>query len=126
MTRKIWLMGLLAGVTVLSACGEMRDFRRGMPLIGSDARAPAPAAPVASPPTTGMTPSASDAETACMRAGGDAGFSVQGVAGTREITGADGMASSRDVMLQVSRGGQVIEVRCSYDYANASARIMTL
>ncbi|MBN8290389.1 hypothetical protein JI664_00265 [Rhodobacter sp. NTK016B] len=124
MTRKIWLMGLLVGITALSACGEVRDFRRGMPLIGSNARTPAPAAPAS--PAMGTTPAASDAETACMRAGSDAGFSVQGVAGTREVSGADGMAASRDVMLQVDRGGQTIEVRCSYDYANASARIMTL
>ncbi|MFN4098562.1 MAG: hypothetical protein ACK4GT_02180 [Pararhodobacter sp.] len=57
-----------------------------------------------------------------MAAGRDAGFDVQSVVGTREVSG----ATARDVMLRVNRSGRTIEVRCNYAYASGQARIMTL
>jgi len=48
------------------------------------------------------------------------------VVGTREVSGSDGLARSRDVMLRVARGQQVYEVRCSYNYVSNEARIMSL
>jgi hypothetical protein len=75
--------------------------------------------------TPGAVP-ASAAESSCTQQGQAQGLAVQGVVGTREVTGADGVARSRDVMLRVARGQQVYEVRCSYSYASGQARIMSL
>ncbi|MCA2011299.1 hypothetical protein [Pararhodobacter sp. CCB-MM2] len=125
MKTRIVILAALAGATLLSACGDVPDMRRGFPIrsgggsSGSTTVMPAPM------PTPGA-PSSSAAENACMSAGRDAGFGVSGVVGTQEVSGADGIATSRDVMLSVTRGGQALQVRCSYNYASASARIMTL
>lgn len=61
-----------------------------------------------------------------MQQGQGQGLAVQSVVGTREVRGDDGAARSRDVMLQVARGQQVYEVRCSYSYDSGQARIMSL
>ena len=120
MKTRLVILSALAGATLLSACGDIPDLRRGMPVrSGSGSVAPMAA------PSTGA-PSSSAAETACMTAGRDAGFTVSGVVGTQEVIGAGGIATSRDVMLGVNRGGQSLQVRCNYSYAEASARIMTL
>lgn len=136
MKTRLVILSALAGATLLSACGDIPDYRRGYPIRSGGGSAPAYATPeVTATPLPGAggygapgmgAPSASVAENACLAAGRDAGFTVSGVTGTQEVTGAGGMASSRDVMLGVSRGGRNLNVRCSYDYASASARIMTL
>ena len=128
--------GALAAVLLLTGCANVPDFRNGARLSNPFARA----APVPSAPATGATtgaanpvmpvpppvPAASTAETACLAAGREAGFDVRGVVGTREVIGANGLPESRDVMLRVDRAGQSLEVRCSFAYQDAQARIMTL
>jgi len=120
MRVRLLMTGALAGLTLLGACGDIPDLRYG-PRPGFFPQPSAPAAPGAIP-----GPSSSQAEQACMTAGTGAGFEVLGVVGTREITGADGLAVSRDVMLRVRSGGQTVEVRCNFAYDTAAARIMTL
>ncbi|WP_127110602.1 hypothetical protein [Pararhodobacter zhoushanensis] len=120
MNKIITTGAVLAGLT-LAGCGEMPDMRGRMPHLGGGGMSE----PISAGPTT-MAPASSNAEQACMAAGSNAGFNVQGVVGTHEVTGADGMAVSRDVMLDVDRSGQSLQVRCSYAYDTASARIMTL
>lgn len=115
---KRMVMGALAGATLLAGCGGLPDLR---PRPHFPAAVAAPATPGAGP-----APSASLAEQQCLAAGASAGFDVQGVVGTRELTGADGMPVSRDVMLRVRRGSQTLDLRCSYAYDTGLARIMTL
>lgn len=127
MARIQLFLALVAGVG-LAAC-DIPDFRSGERLSNPFARNPPQASappPVIGAPLGAPTPGASAAETACLAAGRQAGFDVQGVVGTREVVGVSGFAESRDVILRVNRGGQSVEVRCSYAYAGASARIMTL
>lgn len=128
-TRSLTL-ALIAGALALSACSDIPDLRsretwRQGPRAFFDrpavtAPAPAPVAPM------GPAPAASDAESACLQAGRDAGFDVRGVVGTHEVADASGAPASRDVMLRVQRGSQSLEVRCSFSYAEGSAQIMTL
>lgn len=111
--------GGLALVFVLAGC-------MGAPMATGPTRViPAPTVapqPSAQPmPTTG----ASGAEQACIAAGRERGLDVQGVAGTRSVTGSDGQ-DARDVMLRVSRSGSQIEVRCNYQTATGMARIMLI
>lgn len=122
MTRKTMIVAALGACTVLAGCLNIPDYRGGG--FGGSGRsvAPRPSAPASSP----VTPQASAAESACTQAGRSAGFDVQGVVGTREVVGSGGLPQSRDVMLRVARGGQTIEVRCSYAYVDGSANIMTL
>jgi len=118
-----------AGAVVLSAsllltgCANVPDFRMGE-RISNPFRRAAPSG--AMTPAAPDTPAASAAETACMEAGRLAGFDVRGVIGTREVIGTGGLPQSRDVMLQVDRSGQSVEVRCSFGYLDGQARIMTL
>ena len=126
--------GALAAVLLLTGCANVPDFRDGIRLSNPFARAAptrvAPSAgsatPVSPAPGSQPAPAASIAETACLAAGREAGFDVRGVVGTREVIGANGLPESRDVMLRVDRGGQSLEVRCSFAYQDAQARIMTL
>lgn len=122
MGRAAATLTILAAAVALTGCGRLPDLRPSnwgeRPLF--ERRDPAPALP-ADPAREAGT-----AESACMDAGTAAGFDVQGVVGTSEVIDATGMAVSRDVMLRVARGGQTVDVRCSYDYATAGARIMTL
>jgi hypothetical protein len=126
--------GALAAVLLLTGCANVPDFRDGMRLSNPFARAAptrvAPSAgsatPVSPAPGSQPAPAASIAETACLAAGREAGFDVRGVVGTREVIGANGLPESRDVMLRVDRAGQSLEVRCSFAYQDAQARIMTL
>lgn len=126
---KIQLFMALIGGIGLAAC-DIPDFRAGERLGNPFARSARPSGsvlpPVVGAPLAAPTSGAAAAETACLAAGRDAGFDVQGVVGTREVIGASGLADSRDVMLRVNRSGQSVEVRCNYSYAGASARIMTL
>ncbi|MCC5960967.1 MAG: hypothetical protein JJU08_16665 [Rhodobacteraceae bacterium] len=71
------------------------------------------------------TTATSSAERACIAAGQERGLDVQGVAGSRSVTGSDGQ-DARDVMLRVSRSGSQIEVRCNYQTATGMARIMLI
>jgi hypothetical protein len=126
MTKTTKTIAALTTCVVLAGCFDIPDYRGGARFsnpFSSDAprTSAAPGDPLGSPP-----PAASAAETACLEAGRAAGFEVQGVVGTREVIGAGGLPQSRDVMLQVQRGGQSIEVRCSYAYLDATAQIMTL
>jgi hypothetical protein len=117
-----------------AACDVIPDFR---PSAATPPRAAAAApvisvAPLASPvdamPGVGDAApvSAGVAESACRAAGADRGFQVQGVVGSTDVRGADGQPVSRDVMLRVARSGQVFDLRCSYHYASAQARVMAL
>ncbi|WP_333830272.1 hypothetical protein [Pararhodobacter sp.] len=115
---------VLASVLAISACAQMPDMRGPAPVRS----APPPVfntAPGAPGGMQGAAP-ASAAEQACSQQGQSQGLAVQSVVGTREVSGNDGVARSRDVMLRVARGQQVYEVRCSYSYANGEARIMSL
>lgn len=82
-------------------------------------------APAGSFPDMGAPVAASDAERACLGAAQERGLSVQSVVGSRAVAGSGG-DSGRDVMLRVSRSGQVYEVRCSYAGSTQTARIMSL
>ncbi|KPQ06010.1 MAG: Suppressor of cytokine signaling [Rhodobacteraceae bacterium HLUCCA12] len=116
---------LTAGCAVLAGCAQMPD----LPGFGAQRNAPRAAVPDTDSATDDSTPGAvpaSTAERACTRQGQDQGLSVQGVVGTREVMGDDGVPRSRDVMLRVARGEQVYEVRCSYSYVSSEARIMSL
>lgn len=114
----------LGGVVVLAGCFQVPAMRGAAPVrsVAPPVASPAPVMPEATP---GAVP-ASAAESACTQQGQSQGLAVQGVVGTREVSGTDGVASSRDVMLRVARGQQVYEVRCSYSYASGQARIMSL
>lgn len=80
----------------------------------------------AAPPPPGDVPTASRAEQACVGQARSQGLDVRQVVGSRAVTGSDGSAIGRDVMLQVARSGQVYEVRCSYTSDIDTARIMLL
>ena len=126
---------MVLAAALLGAC-EAPDLRGMMPGPRAETSAPAPApdgvaadafAPAS--PEDGAAiprPPASQAEAACMQQGREQGLAVREVVGTREVQGSDGQAVSRDVMLRVARGQQVYDVRCSYHYASAAARIMSL
>lgn len=114
----------LVGVLVIAGCAQLPDMRGPAPIRSAPPPAAQPA-PVMPDATPGAVP-ASAAESSCTQQGQAQGLAVQGVVGTREVTGADGVARSRDVMLRVARGQQVYEVRCSYSYASGQARIMSL
>ena len=118
MSRKTLTVAVLASCVALSGCFEIPDYRAGAPRGGWQGSTPPAMNPTA--------PSTSQAENACMAAGRTAGFDVRGVTGTREVTDDAGLPVSRDVMLHVNRGGQSLDVRCSFAYDTASARIMTL
>ena len=83
------------------------------------------AAPEIAPPP-GEVATASRAESACVATGREQGLTVHRVVGTRETRDSDGMVTGRDVMLQVSRTGQMYEVRCNYSAQSDTARIMSL
>jgi hypothetical protein len=105
----------------LSACGA--------PIPGP--RAMGPMVPQALPPSLpglagpGAVP-LSQAEAACSEMARAQGLGVQSVVGSREVTGPDGVPQARDVLLRVTRGEQVYDVRCNYSYSADSARIMSL
>ncbi len=116
---------LVAGLG-LSACAQAPRLITG-PAPGAR---PAPAAVVppaniAAPAPTGVA-TASRAERACVEQGNAQGLSVQGVVGTRAVTDSGGATTGRDVMLRVSRQGQMFEVRCNYTSGTDTARIMSL
>ncbi|MCC5985059.1 MAG: hypothetical protein JJU42_11905 [Rhodobacteraceae bacterium] len=113
----------LAAGLGLSAC--MAPLGMGAPAAAPRA---APGGQVASlpPPSPADVPTASRAERACVEQGAAQGLTVQRVVGTRATTDASGQTTGRDVMLRVSRQGQVYEVRCNYAQATDTARIMSL
>lgn len=120
---------VLAAPLALAACADIPDLRDLRDLRPGSVFNIRPAAPLAStprPPASAGSPSASRAEAACLEAGSTAGFDVRGVVGTEEVVDAAGAGVSRNVMLRVQRGGRSLDVRCSYEYASDSARIMTL
>jgi hypothetical protein len=122
MRRAAVSITVFMGLAALAGCNSLPDMRQpgwlDRPLF--ERRDPAPQMP-ADPAREPGT-----AETACSEAGRSAGFEVRGVVGSSEVTDDTGLAMSRDVMLRVTRGGQTVDVRCSYVYATAEARIMTL
>jgi len=112
---------LVAGLG-LSACAQAPR------LITGPAPAPAAIAPPDAFPAPAPTDvsTASRAERACVDQGNAQGLSVQGVVGTRAVTDSGGATTGRDVMLRVSRQGQMFEVRCNYVEGTDTARIMSL
>ncbi|MCC5990910.1 MAG: hypothetical protein JJT99_00155 [Rhodobacteraceae bacterium] len=102
-------------------------------LAGCMGMAPAPRVISGTPPAglgapQGLAQPGSDAriaEQACIDAAEERGLQVQGVAGSRAVTGSDGSAA-RDVMLRVSRNGTQIELRCNYQASTQMARIMLI
>lgn len=120
MGRAAWLaaLALALGGCQLSMPG---DWRPG----ASEGRAPAVARPSAEP-SDGMVPTTGDAEAACVAQGRSQGLEVQSVVGSRVQRGEDEVPVARDVMLRVARGGQVYDLRCHYQYASGTARIMSL
>lgn len=126
MTKTSMTIGALSACVLLAGCFDIPDYRGGARFSnpfssGSGGAMMTPSDPMAAP-----VASANAAETACLSAGRTAGFDVQGVVGTREVLGTGGLPQSRDVMLRVQRGGQSVEVRCSYAYLDGTAQIMTL
>ena len=125
MARTSTILVALSASVVLVGCNNIPDYRQGgfsNPFVNPFATdRPAPLEPSAP-----LVPEASAAEAACLEAGRAAGFDVQGVVGTQEVLGSGGLPQSRDVMLRIDRGGQSVEVRCSYAYVDGSAQIMTL
>lgn len=123
------VFAVLGAAMLLAGCNDIPDFRRGERLsrpFTNPFSNPFSGGAATQTPSATPGPSADQAESACVQAGTSAGFEVQGVVGTREVADAAGAPVSRDVMLSVRRGGQALEVRCSYTYASASARMMTL
>lgn len=126
MTQTARTLTAIAGMIILAGCAQL-PVPRG-PATTARVPAPPPMASVqpAAPTATGAAAPASQAEAACLSQGRAQGLAVQGVVGTREVAGPDGSPRARDVMLRVARGQQIYEVRCSYTYASAEARIMSL
>jgi hypothetical protein len=116
---------LTAAALGLAACANVPDLRlrRTAPPPATTPE-PMPLPPVDIEP--GAVPSASAAEAACMAAGRERGFQVQGVVGSADVAGSDGQPASRDVMLRVARGAQIFDLRCNFHYASAQARVMAL
>lgn len=121
---------LTAAALGLAACGDLPDLRPGTrpgpavttgPVIDP---APIQLGPDGQAPGNGR--SAAAAEAACVAAGQERGFTVQGVVGSSDVAGGDGLPASRDVMLRVARGAQIFDLRCNFHYASAQARVMAL
>jgi len=108
----------LVAVLALGACVSIPDMRRGTfgGRVGGGAGAGA----------TPAAPSAAAAESTCLSAARDAGFTVQGVVGSQDSVAAGTTGATRDVMLRISSGGRTLDLRCVYAYDTQSARIMTL
>jgi len=117
-------IGALAACVMLAGCFDIPDYRGGNRFSNPFSGGAGGAQPAA--PQDAAAPTANAAEAACLEAGRAAGFDISGVVGTREVIGAGGLPQSRDVMLQVRRGTQSVEVRCSYAYLDGTAQIMTL
>ena len=108
-------------VLALSACAA--------PMPGP--RALGPVVPQFVPPTfPGLDApapvTATQAEAACSEMARAQGLNVQSIVGSREVTSPDGVAQARDVLLRVTSGAQVYDVRCNYNYSADAARIMSL
>jgi hypothetical protein len=80
--------------------------------------------PVAPPPTA--DPAAQRAVAACRAAAEAQSIAVRGVEGSEEVRGTGGFATGQNVFLAVNRSGAAYTLRCSYNYATAEARIMSL
>lgn len=109
----------------LSACGGLSDLRRGSSTAAPETITVTPTEGAPDMALAGPV-SAGAAEAACMEAGRERGFTVEGIVGSSDVAGDDGQPVSRDVMLRVARGAQVFDLRCSYHYASAQARVMAL
>lgn len=68
----------------------------------------------------------SAAERACLAAAQEDGFDVRRVVSSREVPGAGGIITGRDVILLVSSGDATAELRCSFSTASGQAQIMAL
>ena len=82
--------------------------------------------PEPAPRTPAVDASAQQAIAACLARAETQGLNVSGVDRSDEIRTVDGVALGQNVFLDVGSGGQSFTVRCSYTYASAEARIMTL
>lgn len=63
---------------------------------------------------------------ACLARAEAQGLAVAGVGRAEEVVDGAGTAIGQNVFLEVGSGGSRHTVRCSYGYAGAEARIMTL
>lgn len=89
--------------------------------------APPPTGPSAPPPSDRAADAAADrAIAACRGRAGEQMLAVRGVEGAEEVRGSGGVPVGQNVFLAVTRGSADYTVRCSYSYATAEARIMTL
>ena len=81
---------------------------------------------LARPSPPGLTSSQGEvAESACL-AEARRDFDVVRISGATPVTDASGLVVGRDVMVQVRRTGRTFDVRCRYDYAAGTARMMVL
>lgn len=115
---------VLAAVGVLAGCQlAIPDFRPGS--VGGSSTTTGPSADgfTGGGATAGE---AARAEQACRAAAINGGLAVNGIADNREVRDAGGFPIARDVMLNVTRGGQNFTVRCSYAMASDDARLMVL
>lgn len=126
MTQTARTLTAIAGLIILAGCAQLPVVRGSVAPVRAPSPAPMASIQPVAPTAPGAGVSAGQAETACLSQGRAQGLAVQGVVGTREVAGADGLPRARDVMLRVARGQQIYEVRCSYTYASAEARIMSL
>ncbi|WP_114965218.1 hypothetical protein [Alkalilacustris brevis] len=102
-------ISLLAMSFLLASCGALDWVRPG-----------------ATGDTGGSIVNRSAAERACFAAAQEAGFDVRRVVSSREVPGAGGIITGRDVILLVRSGADAFELRCSYATATDEARIMAL
>jgi dihydroorotase-like cyclic amidohydrolase len=96
-------------------------------LGGCTMAAPPPAnRPPPSPGPVAADASADRAIAACRDAAAAQQIAVRGVERAEEVRGGAGFGVGQNVFLAVSRSGSDFVLRCSYTYATAEARIMTL
>ncbi len=116
-------MTAVMALVLLAGCQfAIPDLRPGAPAGGGTA----PGAGGAAGGGAAGSFEAARAEDLCRAAASDGGFGVTGVAANTEIRGPDGLVTGRNVMLDVTRGGQSRTVRCAYSTASGEARLMVL
>ena len=108
------ILSLPALAALLAGCTLAAEPPAGRPATAAPAAAQVPDA------------AAGRAVAACRDAATAQQIAVRGVERAEEVRGGAGFAVGQNVFLAVSRGGADFVLRCSYTYATAEARIMTL
>jgi hypothetical protein len=98
----------LAALVLLAACAQ------------TDAGAPLPTAEAAVAANVAETREG-HARDACRNAVQVEGLTVLAITEVRSVTGSGGMVIGSDVILRASRGGTVMDVRCSFTEASRTA-----